>query len=126
MALIPTAESKAKIWEEVTDVNSTESIYKRAAKMGGFYSYKQLDIVRPYFDKFFDVLPQVYEKQAFKYVENFFHSLLPRMDIKDEHIVRLLTLKLQTPDNNTNFANIINEGLELTMRSKSVREFAEK
>jgi hypothetical protein len=94
--------------------------------MGGFYSYKQIDLIRPYFDKFFDVLPQIYEKQAFKYVEAFYHSLLPRMEIKDEHIVKLLALKLQTPDNNTNFANTINEGLELVMRSKAVRDFAEQ
>jgi hypothetical protein len=47
-------------------------------------------LVRPYFDQFFDALPKVYEKQAFKYVESFFHSLLPRMEIKDEHIVKLL------------------------------------
>ncbi len=40
IALIPTAENKAHIWEQLTDTNSTESIYKRAAKMGGFYSWK--------------------------------------------------------------------------------------
>lgn len=48
------------------------------------------------------------------------------MQIKDEHIVKLLALKLSIPDNNTNFANLLNEGLELVMRSKLVREFAEK
>ena len=46
------------------------------------------------------------------------------MEIKDEHIVKLLALKLQTPDNNTNFANLLNEDLELVMRSKQVREYA--
>lgn len=72
------------------DANTTESIYKRAAKMGGFYSWKQIDLVRPYFDKFYEVLPLIYEKHAFKYIENFYHSLLPRMEIKDEHIVKLV------------------------------------
>ena len=52
--------------------------------------------------------------------------MLPRMEIKDEHIVRLLALKLQTPDINTNISNLINEGIELIMRAKAVREFAEK
>ena len=46
------------------------------------------------------------------------------MEIKDEHIVKLLALKLQTADNNTNFANLLNEDLELVMRSKQVREYA--
>jgi hypothetical protein len=94
--------------------------------MAGFYSWKQIDLVKPYFEKFYEVLPQIYEKNAFKYVENFFHQLLPRMDIKDEHIVKLLALKLSVPDNNTNFANMLNEGLELVMRSKLVREFSQK
>ena len=125
IALIPTAENKAHVWEQLTDTNSTESIYKRGAKMGGFYSWKQLDLIRPYFDKFYEVLPHIYEKSTFKYVENFY-TLLPRMEIKDEHIVKLLALKLQTADNNTNFANLLNENLELVMRSKQVREYALK
>lgn len=94
--------------------------------MGGFTSWKQLDLIKPYFDQFYEVIPLIYEKQSFKYVENFFHTMLPRMEIKDEHIVRLLALKLQTPDNNTNISNLINEGIELIMRTKAVREFAEK
>jgi len=40
LALIPTAEGKAKVWEALIDPNSTESIYKRQAKMAGFYSWK--------------------------------------------------------------------------------------
>ena len=48
------------------------------------------------------------------------------MEINDDHIVKLLALKLSIPDNNTNFANLLNEGLELVMRSKQVREFALK
>lgn len=91
--------------------------------MGGFYSWKQLDLIRPYFDKFYEALPLIYEKTSFKYVESF-NSLLPRMEIKDEHIVKLLALKLQTPDNNTNFANLLNENIELVMRSKQIREYA--
>ena len=124
LALIPTAESKAALWASITDVNSTDSNYKRGAKMSGFYSYKQLDLVRPYFAKFYEVLPLIYEKQAFKVVENFFHYLLPRMEIKDEHIVKLISLKMDTPDNNTNFANMLSDGIELVLRSKNVRDFA--
>jgi hypothetical protein len=39
-ALIPTAENKAQVWESICDPNSTESLYKRQAKMAGFYSWK--------------------------------------------------------------------------------------
>jgi hypothetical protein len=79
-AFIPTAENKAKVWEQITDPNSTESIYKRKAKMSGFYSWKQLDLIRPYFDKYYEVLPLIFEKNPFNYVEAF-TILLPRMEI---------------------------------------------
>jgi hypothetical protein len=51
--------------------------------MAGFYSWRNLDLVRPYFDKFYEVLPEVYKNSSFKYVEHFFSSLLPRIEIKD-------------------------------------------
>lgn len=34
-------------------IESTESIDKRPSKMRGFYSYKQIESVKAYFDKFF-------------------------------------------------------------------------
>ena len=40
LALIPTAENKAQVWASICDPNSTESLYKRQAKMAGFYSWK--------------------------------------------------------------------------------------
>ena len=123
---LPDPEVKAQVWKEITDPNSVESIYDRRAKMAGFYSYGQLDIIRPYFDKFYDVLPQIYEKQSFKYVENFEAYLLPRLEIKDEHIIKLVSLKLRTPDVNSNFGKMLNGAIELLMRSKEVREFALK
>jgi len=58
--------------------------------MSGFYNWKQIDLVRPYFDEFYEVLPTLYEKNTFKYFESFFYSLLPRMEIQDRHIVKLL------------------------------------
>ena len=123
---LPEAENKAKVWKELTDLSSTESIYDRSAKMTGFYSWRQLDLIRPYFDKFYEVLPLIYEKQAFKYLESFESHLLPRMEIKDEHIIKVLSLKLKTADVNSNFSRMLNEAIELLMRSKEVREFAKQ
>jgi len=66
-ASIPTAENKAEIWEAVTSETSDYSMYEREAMISGFYSYGQLDILEPYFDKFFEVLPGIYKKQADRY-----------------------------------------------------------
>jgi hypothetical protein len=57
-------------------------------------------------------------------MENFFYSLLPRMDVRDEHIVKLITLKLKTPDTHSSFINLLNDGIELLVRTKEVRALA--
>ena len=52
--------------------------------------------------------------------------MLPKLEVKDEHIVKLLALKLQTPDNNTNFVNLLSEGIETLMKIKAVRDYSTK
>ncbi|CDW89925.1 aminopeptidase n [Stylonychia lemnae] len=125
-ASLPDTENKRKVWDSLIDHTTQDSIYKRGARMSGFYNWKQLDIVQPYFDEFYEILPTIYEKTPFKYVESFFYSLLPRMEIHDRHIVKLLQLKNATPDNQSNFASLLSEGTELILRQKLIREFAEK
>lgn len=68
--------------------------------MGGFFSWKQEDICKPYYDRFYQDLPQIYEKCPFKYVQAYFNNMLPRKHISNDHIVKLLELKQQTPDIN--------------------------
>lgn len=98
-ASLPDPEIKAQVWAEITDTSSTESLYLRRSKMAGFYSWDQLDLLAPYFEKFYEVLPELSEKTTYKYLDTFFHSMLPRMHISDSHIVKLVSLKLQTADN---------------------------
>ena len=38
LAGLPDPEVKARVWQEVTDPNNTDSLYVRNAKMSGFYS----------------------------------------------------------------------------------------
>lgn len=45
LAGLPCAENKAKVWAEIVDCDSKESINVRQAKMSGFYSWDQLDII---------------------------------------------------------------------------------
>ena len=39
IAGLPDAAIKAKVWAEITDLNSQESLYVRNAKISGFYSW---------------------------------------------------------------------------------------
>ena len=115
---LPDPEIKARVWAEVTDPSNTDSLYKRRAKIEGFYAFSQFDIVEPYFDKFFDVLPMVYEKMTHKNFEGFFYGFLPRMEVKDEHIVRLMMLLQNAPDTEQMYADTLKDGIDLMLRSK--------
>jgi len=58
-ASLPDAAIKEETWRALIDVNSTESLKERSAKMAGFHTWNQLDITRVYFDKFYDELRNI-------------------------------------------------------------------
>lgn len=77
----PDPEAKAAAWKAITDPNSEESVNVRYAKMGGFFSWKQKDLATPYIQKFYEEFPNVFKTLPFRYVQNFFYAMLPRMDV---------------------------------------------
>jgi len=42
-----------------------------------------------------------------KYTRAFFDLMLPRMEIDDSHVVELLKLKVDTPDSDQTFLNMV-------------------
>ena len=94
----------------------------KEAKMAGFYAINQIDIIEPYFDKFYQVLPSMHKQLTLNSFNSFFNMLLPRLKIKDSHVVTLVALKQDTPDNEKNFMNTLQNGIELLLRSKQIRE----
>ncbi len=124
MAGLPDPENKAKVWAELTDPTSTLSLYVRTAKMSGFYSPDQLDLIKPYFQKYFEILPTLSQQTTFKYISTFFHQMLPTTVIEDSYIVKLVALKNDAPDTAKNFRTMIDEGIDVLIRTMQIREFA--
>lgn len=124
MAGLPDAAMKAKVWAEIIDGSSKDSLYLRTAKISGFYSWDQLDIIAPYFDKYYEELPRLNKETTFKYLSTFFYSLLPTMQIADSHIVKLVKIKANTADSEHNFAKMLQDGIEVLVRCMEIREFA--
>lgn len=120
------AASKAAVWKQITDKNSTLSFYEKRELCDGFYSWGQLDICEEYFDKFYDVIGGFDKDHTYKYFQAFFLNLLPRMTIDDKHIVKLVLLKNDVADNNKTTMNMLQDGIELLLRTKTIREYAQK
>ena len=55
-ASIATAENKERVWNELLDPKSKFSAKESEAMMAGFYSWDQIDLCRPYFNKFYECL----------------------------------------------------------------------
>lgn len=68
----------------------------------------------------------MHESHTFKYLDAFFTYMLPRMQIKDSHIVKLVTIKAGIADTNSMFMNILQDGIEMLIRSKRIRDFAQE
>jgi len=92
--------------------------------MAGFFSAQQLDLVRPYFDKYYEALPDIESQHGYKYLQFFSNFMVPTLEIEDKHIVKLINIKSKVPDTNKVFQNILQDNIELLLRIKNVREFA--
>lgn len=61
---LPDADLKDRIWTALTDMQSTEGLQQMQIKMQGFFRRnQQLDLIQPYFEKYFDVLGEVVNKK---------------------------------------------------------------
>jgi len=118
MALLPDEEGKAATWAALIDPNSTDSLKESTAKMSGFLSRNQIDILRPYFSEFYRVLPTIQKTKSLKFLENFMSYMLPTYEIEDSDIVKLVELKNDTPDNEATFANKLQDSIELLIKLK--------
>lgn len=90
--------------------------------MEGFFSGGQLDLVRPYFDKYYEVLPLIESQHGYKYLQFFSNVMVPTLEVEDKHIVKLINIKSKVPDTNKTFMNILQDNIEMLLRIKNVRE----
>ena len=92
--------------------------------MLGFYPWPQLDLCSPYFDKFYNFLPDLLTSNQFTpdYIKTFFHLMLPRMLIEDKHIEMLGKIKEEIGD--SRWRRMLEDGVQRLRRSKGAREKA--
>jgi len=116
--------NKEQVWKDLLDPKSDYSLYDRRALMEGFYAWDYMAECEPFFDRFFTEINNVSAQHTHKNLESWFFSLLPRMKIEDSHIVKLLQLKARVADNNAKLSNMLQDGIEIMVRSKTIREIA--
>lgn len=81
---LPDPDQKERIWMSITDMENTESLQTLQIKMNGFFRRnQQLELITPYFEKYFDVLGEIVEKKDREYAEIFMNTLSPAFMARD-------------------------------------------
>lgn len=86
-------DNKSKAWEECVN-HRKYSLIQASYLMSGFWQTKDLEYLKGYFEKYFDVVPWVVETHEREYAENFLRYLLPRTENPDDLITALENLNL--------------------------------
>ena len=55
----PDAGLKDKLWEEITDIASTETLLDLKLKMEGFWQKSHLDLIVPYIAKYYAKVEEI-------------------------------------------------------------------
>ena len=75
---LPDPEQKERIWQQITDIESQEPNEVMEIKMRGFLQrYQQLELMEPYFVKYFDVLGEIVEKRNQEFATLYMTLLSP-------------------------------------------------
>lgn len=124
MAASTSPEVKAQVWQDLVSHDSKYSLYEKRALMAGFYSASDMDNYRVYAEEFYKCLPTFQLHHGFKYIQTFFTSMLPTLEIEDRHIVALMHVKMSVADTNAMYQNVLQDAIEKLLKIKRIREFS--
>lgn len=82
---LPEEALKAKLWDEITDTSKDIALMELKQKVAGFFQrHQQLDLIKPYFDKFYKVCEKVVNEKDREYAEIFINGCSPAFMARDE------------------------------------------
>ena len=77
-AAVPTAEAKAKAWERITTDKELPNFARRSLMMG-FDHPEQLELLKPYVERFLEAVPQMWERLGTEQAIEFVSLAYPRL-----------------------------------------------
>ena len=80
---LPDPQLKAKLWAEITDQNSTDSLIETRLKIEGFWRKSQLDLIEPYIEKYYAIIEEIVDKRDRNSAEVFINQLSPAFMARD-------------------------------------------
>ena len=91
---LPEAKLKEQLWNDLVNLESKDSILESQQKLSGFWNrYQQFDLIEPYFEKYFEVLPEIVDKKDREFAQIFMSGCSPAFmarESDEQHFKTLL------------------------------------
>ena len=82
---LPDKDLKDRLWNEITDKESKESLLELRCKMEGFWQPRQqLDLMKPFFEKYYDIVKKVVDERDREFAQAFMNALSPSFMAREE------------------------------------------
>nr|WP_296064835.1 aminopeptidase N [uncultured Actinoplanes sp.] len=118
-ALIPTAENKAAVWAELTGTSDLPNWLNRSL-LTGFQSAKQVELTKPYAEKFFEVVADVWARSDSEPAQEFVMLGYPVYQISED-TVALTDAWLARDGHPASLRRLVNEGRDGILRALKAR-----
>ena len=122
---LPDPQLKARLWAEITDQNSTDSLIDTRLKIEGFWRKSQLDLIEPYIEKYYAIIEEIVDKRDRNSAEVFINQLSPAFMARDEDEAAFKALLSKRTDEAHFFNRFLKKAVENISIMKQSRKLSE-
>jgi aminopeptidase N len=120
-AAMPTAEAKEAAWRSVVDSDELPNALQ-AAVISGFQQSEQVELLRPYIDRYFASVQEVWRERTHEMAQNIVEGLYPLLIVEQEVVDRTDEF-LRAGDVPPALRRLLLEGRDSTARALRARAF---
>jgi len=114
------------LWREITDLQTTEPLSELRNKMQGFFQRKQqLELITPYFDKYYSLVNKIVESRDREFAETFSAHLSPAFMAREQDSAAFNELLRRANEEKQFFVNFLKkqiESIDLIQKSRTLCE----
>jgi hypothetical protein len=127
---LPDAKLKERLWHEITDSASVDSLAEIKNKIAGFQQRRyQLDLIAPFFDKFYDTLVNIVDSRDREFAETFMNLLSPSFMAREQDATCFAKMLANAKQDKQFFVLFLKkqiEAIDLIQRSRKLCETLNK
>ena len=122
----PNQENKERAWNRFISDAGYGSLHQTGAAMSGFLWWKQVDLLAPYADRFFEEVTKIFETEENHFAQSYFGSLFPGYLVDYELLGKSEALLAKTPPENQLLRRMLLEANDNLTRAIKCREYARR